>query len=343
MQKAAKTSRFLIDLSLSSELADSERLTGRESLVEHIVGGALARAVNSRQLFDALVQTLIRLAEHAFSMRNAKSLHEASLILLNLPAPKARLIGQYYQALAIRRGGNIDESLPLFAAAADRAPLVYRARALQTLGALYHKKGRLDEALRFHREAARAASSDNERDPLTTLVVNLETTCIKSEIGDHHGALADYEQLWPLVRLVSREHPLYFYFYHNELAVEFGELGRLAEAEAACKIALASPFAPAYPEWSETRQELEAKRTAATPSIVAISRAPEAEPSPQIETKRQPEPSRRLSFSWPASNKASFQRSVTPFPAKATSAFKAVSILDRVLGCIGPRAPPRPH
>jgi hypothetical protein len=140
--------------------------------------------------------------------------------------------------------------------------------------------------------------------------------------------------------MVAKHNPLYFFLYHNELATELAELGRLAEAEAACAIALGSPFAPAYPEWSDTREEIAAKRTSATRSVVAINRAPEADPSPQVEPQRHPESSRALAFVCPASNKDSFQRSIIPIPATATTAFNAVSILDRVLSCIGPRAPP---
>src|SRR5262249_16513065 len=174
---------------------------------------------------------------------------------------------------------------------------------------------------------------------------------VKSEMGDHRGALCDLERIAPLVRMVSQQNPLYFYFYHNELAVEFGELGRISEAEAACKIALASPFAHAYPEWSETRQELQAKRTSATPSVVAISRQREPEPTPQIEAQRQPEPAAQiqtqrqlerstvLGLSWPR-ERVSFQRSVIPLPAKPLIVFNTASILDRVLNSIGPRAPP---
>jgi tetratricopeptide (TPR) repeat protein len=343
MTKAAKTSRFLINLSSGRELADLESLTGRESLLQSIVGSALARSANSRQVFNELCYRLIRLAQHAYSLRDATMLHGVSQVLMNLPTRSSVRIGQYYQALSARQTGKIDEAMSLLETVAEKAPPVYRARAIQTMGAIHHRQGRSDEALLFYPAALRLASRDGGGDFLTTLLVRLEISCVKSEMGDHAQALGDLEKLSPLVRIVSRQDPLYYYFYHNELAVEFGELGRITEAEVACKIALASPFANAYPEWSETRQELEAKRTAATRSIVAISWTPEAEPSPQIETKRQPEPSRRLGFSWPASNKASFQRSVTPFPAKATSAFKAVSILDRVLDCIGPRAPPRPH
>ena len=259
---------------------------------------------------------------------------------MNLPTASARQVGQYYQALATRQNGRIDEALSLLETVADDAPLVYRARAIQALGAIYHRQGRHDEALRLYPEALRVASRDDGRDLLTTLLVLLEISCIKSEIGDHRGALADYQSLSPLVRIVARENPVYFYGYHNELAIEFGEFGRTAEAEAACAIALASPFAPAYPEWSATRDEIAAKRTAATPSIVAVNRTPETEPSPQVQPQRQTKPSKSLALSWLASDKTSFQRSINPIPAIATTALSAISIIDRVLICIAPRAPP---
>lgn len=364
MQNAAKTSRFLIGFSSEREFADSGVAISPSKLLQHAVVSQVAYAANSNQIFKGLAHRLIQLAEHSFGLRDTNSLQEASLLLLNLPFAEARKIGQYYQALAVRRSGKIDESLPLLEVVADSAPLAYRARALQTLGAIYHAKGRIDEALRLYPEASRAASPENGRDLLTTLLVNQEIACIKSEMGDHRGALADYEKLSPLVRIVSRENPLYFYFYHNELAVEFAELGRLAEAEAACAIALASPFASAYPEWSATRDEIAAKRKAASPSFVAIHQVPEAyrtheahhatqvdraheahhateaDRATQTQPQRQPEPSRVLIFGRPAYNKDFFQRSTIKFPARAITALNAVSILDRVLICIGSRAPP---
>jgi tetratricopeptide (TPR) repeat protein len=340
MQRAAETSRFLIDLSSGGEFADSESLTGRDSLLQRLVVSGLAHAANSRELFNQLGNKLIRLAEHAYSLRDANTLQKASQVLMNLPTASARQVGQYYQALAARQNGRIDEALSLLETVADDGPVVYRARAIQALGAIYHRQGRHDEALRLYPEALRVASRDDGRDLLTTLLVVLEISCIKSEIGDHRGALADYESLSPLVRIVARENPVYFYGYHNELAIEFDEFGRTAEAEAACAIALASPFAPAYPEWSATRDEIAAKRRSATPSIVAVNRAPETEHSVQAQPKRQSTTSKALALSQLASDKASFQRSIIPIPETATNPLSAISILERVLICIGPRAPP---
>jgi tetratricopeptide (TPR) repeat protein len=366
MHRAAKTTRFLIDLSSGSELADSESLISHDRLLHNVVASRLAaHAANSGQFFNRLRDKLIRLAEHALSLRDMSALEAVSLALMNLPKTDAKQIGQYYQALVINRNGQKYEALSLLEIVADEAPRRYRARAIQSLGGVHHELGRLGEALRLYPDAIRALSAENVRDPLTTLLVHLEVTCIKSEMGDHRSALADYERLSPLVQIVSRQNPLYFYFYHNELAVEFAESGRLAEAEAALSIALASPFASAYPEWSETRDEIAAKRKAASPSVVAFhrapednrtteadrsheahsategERAPEAALSTQAKSQHQPEPFCALVFSFPTSNKDFFQRSTIKFPARVITALNnAPSILDRVLICVGPRAPP---
>ena len=340
MQRAAETSRFLIDLSSGGEFADSESLTGRDSLLQRLVVSGLAHAANSHELFNQLGNKLIRLAEHAYSLRDANTIQKASQVLMNLPTASARQVGQYYQALAARQDGRIDEALSLLETVADDGPVVYRARAIQALGAIYHRQGRNDEALRLYPEALRVASRDDGRDLLTTLLVFLEISCIKSEIGDHRGALTGYESLSPLVRIVARENPVYFYGYHNELAIELDEFGRAAEAEAACAIALASPFAPAYPEWSATRDEIAAKRQSATPSIVAVKRAPETGHSVQAQPQRQSTTSKALALTQLANDKGSFQRSIIPIPATPTSPLTAISIRHRVLICIGPRAPP---
>jgi tetratricopeptide (TPR) repeat protein len=336
MQAAAITSRFLTGCSSKVGLADSEIVVSNGALLHQIVVSHLAQTVYSQEIFLKLTNALIRFAEQAFTQRDLNVLEEASRILMNLPVDAARQIGIYYHALAINRRGQRDEAEGLLETVADNAPITYRARAIQTLGAGQHYKGQLDEALRFQLEALRVVSDKTAQGLQTTLLAHLEISHVKSDTGDHKGALAILDSVSPLVEIVSRQNPLYFYFYHNELAVEFGELGRITEAQRASEVALASPYAPAYPNWAETRKELEAKRMSATPSIVAINRVPEAEPSPQ----RQPEPWRTLSFSRPASNKDSFQRSVIPITSTGTIAFNAISVLDLVSICISPRAPP---
>jgi tetratricopeptide (TPR) repeat protein len=342
MQAAAITSRFLTGCSSSVGLADSENVVSNDDLLRHIVASHLIQTVGSQELFLKLTNSLIQFAEQAYLRRDLEALEEMSQVLLNLPVDAARQIGLYYHALAIKRKGHLDEAQMLLETVADNAPLNYRARAIQGLGANYHDKGQLNEALRFQLEALRVASDKNAHALQTTLLAHGEIAIIRSLAGDHHGALASFKKLWPLLHHVAKQNPFYFYVFHNELAVELGEAGRLEEAETACKIALASPFASAYPEWAETRQELEAKRASATPSVVAISRAPEAEPSPQAEPQRKPHRSRPRLSVWFASENTFLQRpSITTAPiATIAGAQTTQSILDRVLICIGPRAPP---
>jgi tetratricopeptide (TPR) repeat protein len=340
MQAAAMTNRFLTGCSSKLEFADSEIVVRHGTLIRHTVASHLAQTVHSLETSLKLANALIHSAEQAYMLRNVDALLEASTGLMNLPIDAARQIGLYYKALGINREGHRTEAEALLEKLADDAPITYRARAIQTLGANHHDKGQLDEALRLQFEVLRVASDKNANGLHSTLLAHLEIATVTSLKEDHRGALAILESISPLVQIVSQQNPLYFYFYHNELAVEFGELNRIAEAEAASAIALASPFAKAYPEWAETRQELDAKRTSATPSIVAINRAPEAVQSAQPEPRRKPEPPRSLAFSWAAGFRNSFHISATLFPATARSARIPISILDRVLIGAGPRAPP---
>jgi hypothetical protein len=339
MQTAAITSRFLTGCSSKVGLADSEIVVSQRRSIHHIVASHLAQTTHSREAFLKLANALIHSAEHAYMLRDVNTLQEVSSVLMNLPIDGARQIGLYYYALAINRKGQVDAAKALLKTVADNAPITYRARAIQTLGTNSHAKYQLDETLRFQLEALRAASDKNAEGLQTTLLAHLEISHVKSDTDDHKGALAVLESISPLVRIVGREHPLYFYFYHNELAVEFAELGRLAEADAASAIALASPFAPAYPEWSATREEIAAKRQSATPSVVAINRAPEAEPSQQAEPQLKPYQSGSRLCAWLATENSFLQRpsiAITPIDVDQITP----GILDRVLVCIRSRAPP---
>ena len=163
---------------------------------------------------------------------------------------------------------------------------------------------------------------------------------IRSIHGDHKQALDDLEQLLPLVRVISKHYPSVYYQFLNSFAVELGEIGRINEAQSVCQITLASPFAQAYPQWLETRDELEAKRTAATPSIVAVSAALEPAPSKQVQESRDFKPLCSLAFIPPAREKASVQTSIAIAVTAIAHLEISASILDRVRYSIIPRGPP---
>jgi tetratricopeptide (TPR) repeat protein len=307
-----------------------------------LVLSLLAQAANSRQVLNELTRKLIGLAEHAFSLRDASTLEEASLVLMNLPIDKARQIGTYYQALALSTKRKRSEALTLLEEVIDNVPLAYTARTLLASGAIHHYKGQIDDALRFYKEAILTALPEYGHDLQTTLVSCLNISAIKSLNDNHREALTDLEKLAPVMLMVAKQSPLYYYYYHADLAYELSQVGRLAEAEAACAVALASPFAHAYPEWSETRDEIAAKRQSASPSIAAINGLPTTNASPQIEQERKPESSIAPAFYWPAGEKFFLQRASIAIAAKtAIACFRIIKrTLERVRLSLGPRAPP---
>lgn len=99
---------------------------------------------------------------------------------MNLPIDSARQIGLYYHALAINRKGQKDEAENLLNGVSDSAPITYRARAIQTLGANHLDKGQFDETLRFQYEALRVASDKNAHGLQTALLAHWEISIIKT-------------------------------------------------------------------------------------------------------------------------------------------------------------------
>jgi tetratricopeptide repeat protein len=341
MQKAAMTSRFLTVCSSKAELADSEIVVGPGGLLQHIVASHLARTVHYSQTITKLINELIRFAEQAYTLRDVESLEQVSRVLMSLPVDAACQIGLYYHALTVKRRGQMDEAQRLLESVADNGPFAYRARAIQGLGALHLDRGQLDEALRFQVEALRVTSNNNAQCLQTALMARLEISHVKSDTGDHKGALSILENVSPLIYLVAKQKPFYFYSYHNDLAIELGELGRIAEAEAALAVAIASPFIPSYPEWTETRDELEAKRTSATPSVVAINRPPETNQSSEISADRNLKLVRVVVFIRPVSKNTSVACFTTLAETPAIALTCLIHpILDRLGESIRPRAPP---
>ncbi len=199
---------------------------------------------------------LTRIAEFAYSRRDLITIELASRELLSLPFDQSQSAGLYYLAIVAIRQGRAREAQAMLEAV--RGP--YEARAIQALGGIHFGAGRLDEAAYVYVEAMQAG---RERDAFAVFGVQGQLSAIKSIQGDHERALGDLYDLWPLARLVARQHPHVWPMLHNELAYELLQLGRVDEARQAAAVAVASPLAEKYPEWQETAREIaETQRTA---------------------------------------------------------------------------------
>jgi len=341
MQNAAMTNRFLTVDSSRVGLADSEIVVSQSGLLWQIVARHLTHTFYSQAAFIKLTHELIEVAEQAYVTRNLDVLEEVSQVLMSLPVEAARQIGLYYYALSINRQQQFDEAQRLLEMVADNAPPMYRARAIQGLGATHHYLGQLDETLRLQIEALRAVPNQTAHGLQTALMAHFEIAIVTSIDGDHKGALSRLEGLRPIVNLVAKQRPYYFYLYCSELAIEFGELGRLAEAQAAIKVALNSPYASAYPNWAETRQEIEAKRTSATPSVVAITQASLAN-SLHPEEAEPLKPVKPIAFCWLIGERVYFQTAIATLGLLKPSIHRptAYTLLNRLGRCIKPPALP---
>lgn len=203
-----------------------------------------------------LANLLISFAETATGFKDWEVRGKMGEMLMTLSLPEARQIGAYYQALTRYQRGEKDQSYVDVEKLIDNVPPVYSARIVQTLGRLHHEKGNFDEAIKMHIEAHRSALNESKYNLQAALIAELQLSCILSDLGYNKASLSKLENAWPLVKLVSKQNSYYFYMYHNELAVELVALGRLNEALAASKIALASPYAQFYKEWHETGEEI---------------------------------------------------------------------------------------
>ena len=163
----------------------------------------------------------------------------------------------------------------------------------------YVRSGDLPTALPFLVEAANASSGI---DPLTYLQAHRYLAVCQSIDGDHLGALSHLSQLEPALQAVRHIYPTEYLDQLNSRAVELGQLGRVDQAKGLLAIPLASSIAAGFPDWHETKRELdeiEAKGATAPPLIFAVGSVYEPAAS-QLEgesraevstgTKQEPDP-----------------------------------------------------
>ena len=338
MNRQARDDLNFIFSSGSGNSLALQETSAQHSYYQRLIYASLTRSIYTTEGFRSLGRQLADIARHAYLARQMNAVEQASRIMLVLPlSGQLRSIARNYQALCAKQKGDFDGARILLERVIEEAPLQYKARAIQAIGATHYESGEVDKALPFYVAAGKAAM---DCDLLTLAESQQMIAVIRSIHGDHQQALNDLEQLFPLIRVISKRYPSVYYQFLNSFAVELGEIGRINEAQSVCQITLASPFAQAYPQWLETRDELEAKRAAATPSIVAVSAAFEPAPSKQVQKSRGFKPLCSLAFIPPARKKASVQTSIAIAVAAIAQLEISASILDRARYSIIPRGPP---
>jgi tetratricopeptide (TPR) repeat protein len=272
--KHTAASNNLVFTSFSSlkRLAEVEKRFSHAGLYQGIAQN-LIRGLKTNQALADFVAKLASVADDAHQIRQFEVVGHVGRLLLNLPLFRhLESVGLYYEALSLNQGtrGDTVSAGSIFHQIADIGPLHYRARAMLALGANSFTAGDRQTAMSFYREVMRIVTRRRVFDPATLYTASRMTAVIKGMEGDHRGAAADLGRMLPLARMASSVQPYAYYDYLNTLAVELLELGRIEPARRASEIAVASPFANAYPEWHETRNEIASKDRGGSRSSVVV-------------------------------------------------------------------------
>jgi tetratricopeptide (TPR) repeat protein len=267
MQKTASKNFFFTVFSSKEPYSDFQ---------SKITSGGFYQYLSSELIRESALRdfanNLLILADRSDSFHFNAALDSISQMLLDLPLPDIyKSAGRYYQAVSSKRKGNIEEAWSLFDQVCRDAPLFYVAGAMQALGAICFIKGQFSSAMPFYLEAGRIASHKKCSNPTVFLQSQCMIAALNGVDGNHQGAATALRGLLPMIRFVAQEHPVLWFDYHNSLAVELMEAGEFEEARYACDVALRSPFAPLYPEWSETARDLEIKTRRRSRSVVSFS------------------------------------------------------------------------
>ena len=255
MKRDANSNLIRIDTSSLKNLASVSNRLGLGGLYQQFGRGMFEVAAAKESLF-ANARQLIAIADQAHGARRLDISERAGELLFNLPlADKYQYIASYYGALRLKREGWQDLAKKSLEEVAEKGPLSFRARALSSLGSIIENKC-FDDSLPFRIEAFQIASKFTH-DPLIMIESQRAIAINKSIQGDNLGALEDFRKLLPLVRLFGNYYPFLLPNLHNSAAVVLLELNRIDDARNASMVALASPYACAYPEWVETGIDIE--------------------------------------------------------------------------------------
>jgi tetratricopeptide (TPR) repeat protein len=272
MNTPANNNLVLTAFSSFEQLAELLRQPNSVGLYQALARSLIGR-IRANHTFHVVTARLASIADHGYLIRNAETVGLVGELLLSLPVCRAlERAGNYYHALSLNEPGADSVNVAsLLEGVADSGSSDYRARATLALGSSSFRIGDHLAAMSYYRETMRIMKCDHIFDPATLYFTSRMTAVVKAAEGDHRSALADLEKMFPLVRMASARQPYAYYDYLNSLAVELTEAGRLEEARNASRIALASPFAQAYPEWRDTFDEINHRELRASRSTVAVT------------------------------------------------------------------------
>jgi tetratricopeptide (TPR) repeat protein len=236
----------------------------------------LTRRIATVEELRLAAREIEMIARQAYSARRIEVLEYATQLMLDIPLPGQEIVSAHYQALCCWLKGDYARALTLSERVVESRVRAYRTKALLAIGTTYHRCGKTDEALPYFDATAQTALG---KDPLSWTQALWMIANVRVRQGDCKNALKVFERIEPIVGFLSRNHPTLHCDFLNDTAFALGEAGRIEEGLRLVELALSSPCAPRFPHWTDTKNELEAKREA-TPVLVHIDLPQENASSP---------------------------------------------------------------
>lgn len=256
----AKTVESNIDFLISESPSSLDRFKVQGEVALKVALPLRRASENLRALNYA--DRLIDLAQEAWAHRRFDLVSSIAETLLDWPLPyQYRAAALYFRGLGLTRegAGSYDEARPILESIAEdqRAPMRYRARSRLTLAGWYLHFGDYAGAGKMFADTLKVSRAHNWCDPAASVKATIGGAVLLSISGNHRDAVRVLRELAPIMRWIAPKYQGIYHQYNNSLAVELAECGELFDARKCIIRACNSQYAAKYPEWWETKREID--------------------------------------------------------------------------------------
>ena len=220
------------------------------------------------EVVDTKINGLSFLARQSYYSRDYSRLATIGNELMSLSA-RSEDVGRYFYSIAEHRLGRKEFNKNEFEDLAGHSSQPVRAASHLALGLWALQERKSDEALLRFQESYKLATA-NSAAPLTAIHTASSASYLLSLKGSHKESLDILRMIHPVVCNWGQVFPFLLGEQFNNMAYEMLQLGHLSAARYAIDRACALPVARAYPEWFETRVEIEEKQREVSPERSAF-------------------------------------------------------------------------
>jgi hypothetical protein len=222
----------------------------------------------SIEKLNGRIRELTFIARQASFERDYKKVVLVANELVKL-SPRSESPGRYFQALALSQQGkgNKDYANNIFKILSEENPSPVKDASLLALGVSAYQDGDYGMAHSYIKKSTECST----KTLLTSTICETLRAAICSATGKHKESVLIYEKVLPKIIELGKLFPAYANMELNNLAYDLNKVGEYQVAAKIIQGVIASPSASFYPEWKDTLNEINVKKS--SHSFVAIKGA----------------------------------------------------------------------